>query len=87
MQLETDARLVAELAQIGLVGYGEYLGTFVSEHGQVRADLFRRGGRLEAHVSFPAGLSGSTVTDRYVSHLLDYAKEHGFAERPRIIYS
>ena len=87
MVLQTDTRLVAELAQIGLVAYGEYLGTFVSQHGQVRVDLFRRGDRLDAHVSFPTGLTGSTVTDQYVSDLWDFASEHGFGERPRLIYS
>ena len=87
MPLETDDRLVAELAQIGVVAYGEYLGTFVSQHGQVRADLFRRGDWLDAHVSFPTGLTGSTVTDRYVSDLWDYANEHGFGERLRLILS
>ena len=86
MQLETDARLVAEIAVIGQV-WGEYLGTYVSQHGQVRVDLFRRGDQLDAHVSCPTGLNASGVTDRYVSDLEDYAREHGFEERLQLIYS
>ena len=86
MPLETDARLLAEIAEVGPM-YGEYLGTFRSQHGQVRADLFRRGDRLEAHVSFPTGLNAGSVADRYLSHLADYVRQHGFGERLQLIYS
>jgi hypothetical protein len=89
MTLETDARIVANFAALPALGweYGEYLGTFTSEHGQVRADLFRKGDQLVAHVSFPTGLTGSRATDRYVEDLHDYAREHGFEKRPQLIYS
>ena len=86
MQLETDAKLVAEIAFLGPV-WGEYLGTFVSQNGQVRVDLFRRGDQVDAHVSCPTGLNASEGTDRYVTDLNDYAREHGFEGRLQLIYS
>lgn len=89
MTLETDPGILADIAALPALGwaYGEYLGTFTSEHGQVRADLYRKEDQLEAHLSFPTGLSGSTVTDPYVDELWDYAHEHGFEERIELIYS
>ena len=79
----TDTRLAADVGQM----YGEYLASFISEHRQVRADLFRRGEQLEAHVYFPTELDVGTVTDHYITELRDYAREHGFGGRLRIIYS
>jgi len=83
MAFETDTRLAEELGKM----FGDYLVTFLSEHHQVRADLFRRGGRVEAHVSFPTGLTPGAVTDRYVSDLRAYAHEHGFEDRLHLILS
>ena len=37
--------------------YGKYLGTFLSAHGQVRADLFDAGTEVIAYISFPTGLN------------------------------
>ncbi len=66
---------------------GEYLGTWFSAKGQVRIDLFDEGAKVVAHVSFPTGLDGATVEDRYSSILRDYAKKKGFSKRLRIIYA
>jgi hypothetical protein len=67
--------------------FGDYLSTFKSANGQVRADIFSRGDRLEAHVTFPTGLETETVTDKYVSELWTFAGERGFANRIRLILS
>ncbi len=72
MPFATDARLATEAG----AAFGTYVATFHSEAGQVRADLFRRGDGLVAHVSFPTGLDAGAVTDRYVGEL------HAFAQRP-----
>src|ERR1700677_4309568 len=67
--------------------FGEYLITFLSDGGQVRADLFRKDKFVIAHVSFPTGLYAGNVTDRYYSILLDYARENGFQDLFKVIYS
>jgi hypothetical protein len=67
--------------------FGQYLGTFVSARGQVRADLFQAGSEVIAHVSFPTGLGPSNVEDRYLSELRAYAAKKGIADRFRIEYS
>jgi hypothetical protein len=67
--------------------FGDYLVTFFSERGPVRADLFRTGSRLEAHVSFPTGLDAGRVTDRYVSDLRAFARERGLEGRLHLILS
>ena len=84
MPFETDERMTA--ADIGDV-FGQYVTTFKSNQGQVRADLFRRGKVLEAHVSFPTGQDAISVTDPYVSALWDYAREQGFPDHFRLILS
>jgi hypothetical protein len=66
--------------------YGKYLGTFISAHGQVRADLFDAGKEVIAYISFPTGMSGSNVEDEYVSELYLYAKSKGFRDRFRMMY-
>ncbi len=73
MPFQTDHQ-VAEVAN----GFGEYLVTFLSSGGQVRADLFRKGKLVEAHVSFPTGIDAGSVTDPYVKELWKYALEHQF---------
>lgn len=73
-------------AEAGKV-FGEYLITYRSERGQVRADLFRSGNRVAAHVSFPTGVFASGVTDPYYSELWRYAREQGFADHFQIIMS
>ena len=67
--------------------YGEYLSTFESEKRQVRADIFRKGESLVAHVSFPTGSSATKVTDSYLSALQKFAAERGFDGKLRLIYS
>jgi hypothetical protein len=83
MPFQTDTTLAAEAGRF----FGDYQGTFFSENGEVRADLFRLGDRLEAHVSFPTGLDAGRVTDRYVSDLSAYAREKGFEGRLHLIFS
>jgi hypothetical protein len=83
MAFQTDRQLAADVAGV----FGEYLITFFSTGGQVRADLFRKGRRVTAHVSFPTGLDAGSVTDPYVSELWNYAREHGFPDQFRIVFS
>jgi hypothetical protein len=83
MPFQTDTRLAVEVGRI----FGDYLGTFFSERREVRADLFRQGDRLEAHVSFPTGLDAARVNDRYLSELSEYARQHEFEGRLHLIYS
>ena len=65
--------------------YGEYQTTFVSDTGQVRADLYRRGDWLYVYVTFPTGLDPDSVTDPYVGKLRDFARERGFDRRLRML--
>lgn len=81
MPFQTDQQLSDDIA------FGEYVTTFISTGGQVRADLFRKRRIVEAHVSFPTGLDATTVTDPYVSELWNYAREQGFPDQFRIILS
>ncbi len=83
MPFQTDTGFATEVGPV----FGDYVATFFSEHGEVRADLFRSGDRLEAHVSFPTGLDAGRVRDRYLSDLSDYAREHEFEGRLHLIYS
>lgn len=83
MPFQADQRLTDEVGQI----FGEYLTTFTSSGGQIRADLFRRGRVVEAHVSFPTGLDASSVTDPYLSELWNYARAEGVADHFRLVYS
>lgn len=83
MSFQHDAAFAAEVKTY----FGDYVGTFESEHRQVRADMFKDRGLLVAHISFPTGLSAGRVTDRYLGDLKAIATEHGLPERLRIIYS
>ena len=83
MAFQRDAAFAAEVKDF----FGNYIGTFESEQRQIRADMFKNGDLLEAHISFPTGLSAGKVTDRYLGDLRAIAKEHGLPERLRIIYS
>ena len=68
--------------------FGEYLTTFVSEpRGEVRAYVFLRGKRVDAHVSFPKGIDATNVTERYVTALWDYAQKEGIADQFHLVYS
>ena len=67
--------------------YGEYLGTFLSAQGEVRADIFDTATEVIAHVSFPTGLSPANVSDHYLSDLREYAVKRGFANRFRLVFS
>jgi hypothetical protein len=83
MPFQTDRDLAAEVES----EFGEYLITFISDRGQVRADLYRRRGAVVAHVSFPTGLDGGSVTDPYVVELSNYAREHGLEDHFKMVYS
>jgi hypothetical protein len=83
MPYQNDQQLIEDVGR----AFGEYLTTFISTRGQVRADLFRRGRIVEAHVSFPTGLDAGSVTDPYVSELWNYARENGFADRFKVVLS
>lgn len=67
--------------------FGEYLTTYTSATGQVRAYLFEQYGKVVAHVTFPTGLWASRVTDRYVTDLWEFARQQGFEERFELILS
>jgi len=67
--------------------YAKYMGPFQSEHRQVRADVFREGEWLVAHVSFPTGLDLAQVKDKYLSELQSFAKEQGFDGKLRMALS
>jgi hypothetical protein len=83
MVFQHDEAFAAEVKDF----FGHYIGTFVSERRQIRADMFKNGELLEAHVSFPTGLSAAKVTDRYLGELKALATKHGLPEKLRIIYS
>jgi hypothetical protein len=80
MPFAVDERLAAETWK----GLGDYLTTFTSKGGQVRADIYRRGRLVEAHVWFPTGLDSTQVTDPYISELENYAREHGVKDVFRV---
>ncbi len=83
MPFQTDRKLADNVGK----AFGEYVVTFISKSGQVRADLFRRGRVVEAHVSFPTGLDAGSVSDPYVSDLWNYAREKGFPDQFRVVLS
>ncbi|HUY33062.1 MAG TPA: hypothetical protein VMV69_09795 [Pirellulales bacterium] len=84
MPFQRDEKYAAEVGSV----FGEYLTTFVSEpRGQVRADLFRKERRVEAHVSFPTGIVASGVTEPYVRALREYARKEGVADHFQLIMS
>ena len=83
MAFEKDAKYAAEIGK----AYGEYLATYTSKTKQVRAYLFRKGARVQAHVTFPNNFSPSEVTDPYYTDLWDYARQDGFADRFELILS
>jgi hypothetical protein len=86
MPFLADQLLADEAGQV----FGEYLTTFTSRTGQVRADIFRINRErpvVQAHVSFPTGLDPKFVTDPYLSELWNYARENGFADQFRLVYS
>ena len=83
MPLQIDAAFAADVKD----HYGKYIGTFQSEHRQVRADVFKEGDWLVAHISFPTGLDIAQVKDKYLSELQSFAKEQGFDGKLRMALS
>jgi hypothetical protein len=83
MQLAHDKELEKETSP----AYGKYLGTFISAHGQVRADLFDDGFYVIAYISFPTGRDATNVEDRYVGILEEYAASQGFLDRFHMIHA
>lgn len=67
--------------------FGEYVSTFTSPNNQVRADLFKDGSGLVAHISFAAGVTSGSATDTYLSELQRYADELGFKSQLRLVFS
>ncbi len=67
--------------------YGDYLATFESDHHQVRADIFKQGDWLVAHISSLGGLKFEEVTDRYLGEIRSFAKDRGFDGKLRIMLS
>jgi hypothetical protein len=83
MPFQQDVAFADEVSQ----AYGKYHSTFQSQTGQVLAQIFEQNGRLVAHVSFPTNLKPEELTDTYWDELNQYAKEHGFEGKLRVIYS
>jgi hypothetical protein len=67
--------------------FGEYDSTFTSDTGQVRAELFRRGGSMIAYVSFASGWNVQNITDKYLAQLERHAAEAGFPGKLRITFA
>jgi len=67
--------------------YGDYVTTFESDRHQVRADMFKQGEWLVAHVSFPTGRDISEVNDKYLADLQSYASQKGFSGKFRLVFS
>jgi hypothetical protein len=81
MPFTKEPRYAAEVGKV----FGDYLITYRSDRGQVRADLFRTGNRVAAHVSFPVGLRqwrDGPLLFRTVA-----VARAGFADRFQIIMS
>jgi len=83
MPFQSDEMIASDVRK----AFGEYITTFTSKGGQVRADLFRKGRVVVAHVSFPTGLDAVDVTDPYLSELWNYAREHAMADDFKVILS
>ncbi|MDB5293040.1 MAG: hypothetical protein JWL69_4281 [Phycisphaerales bacterium] len=83
MPFEQDVAFAEQVGQ----AYGKYHSTFWSQTGQVVAQLFEQNGRLIAHVSFPKDVNPEEVVDAYWSELKQYAKDHGFENKLKVIYS
>lgn len=66
--------------------FGAYKTTFLSENGQVRADLFEQGGTLKAYIAFESGYDLDNVTDLWISRIEDWADDNGYAGRLQIAY-
>ena len=79
-QDETVAKAVAGI-------FGDYRTTFRSENGEVLAHLLEEGGWLVAHVRMPTGLEIYEITDSYLDELHQFAREHGFEDKFRIVYA
>jgi hypothetical protein len=84
MAFKRDEQYAAQMGNV----YGEYLTTYLSEPtGQIRADIFRKRTRVDAHVSFPGGVGPADVTELYVKPLWEYAEKEGFTDRFHLIRS
>jgi hypothetical protein len=83
MPFNQDVAFADEVGQT----YGRYHSTFRSQTGQVLAQLFEQNGRLVAHVSFPPDVKPEDVVDAYWTELHQYAKDHGFENKLRVIYA
>jgi hypothetical protein len=64
--------------------FGEYMGTLRGDH--VRADVFRRCGRLVAYVA-GYGVVPAVAIEPYLPVLDSYADRQGMAGRLRLIFT
>ena len=62
-----------------LPGYGVYVGKYVSEHAQVKAELFRENGNLAAHLSYNQAMPLNEFTDAFRADLEQLANERRLA--------
>jgi hypothetical protein len=70
MTVKTD-----EFMGVSIRHYGEFLGTYESDHGEVSAQLFRNNDTLKALLVYHRDLEKEKVTDNYVADLQRIAAE------------
>ena len=87
MKFAKDAAFADEAGTRLRTRLGEYVESFTSDSGQVSAELFKKNGDLVAYVAFAEGVTGVNVTDSYFTALHDRAKELGFENKFRIVYT
>ncbi len=83
MGFERDEEFAKEVENY----FGEYVSTFRSKSNQVRADLFKEGDGLVAHVSFAQGFTSGSVDDPYLTELKAFADEKGLGSNFRLLMS
>ena len=72
MTVKTD-----EFAGVSVRPHGEFVGTYMSDHGEVSAQLFRKDGALRALVSYHRDLETQRVSDDFLNDLRKVAAERG----------
>jgi hypothetical protein len=83
MMIDRDEKFASHVQSF----FGEYMGTFTSANRQVRADLFKEGEVLVAHVSYFPGFNSENISDSYFGPIREIAKERGFETKLRIVHS
>ncbi len=61
--MQTQLELIQDKALKKAAGsdYGKYLGTFITERREARADLFDNGASVIAYISYPTGLNPTII--------------------------